>query len=189
MAQFSIRQIMIAIGVIAVFLGVMVGMRTSGNGALFDALLRITVFCLLPAFFVTAVIFVVRVVGRQPLGKRLIIEFITLLVLLGLSAVIWRPGFYTHEAQRCQALARLAAEASSESPEGRAALDRESAWFSRRASALRWRGLWLGLTRGPATRDDLTDTEFIIQMGILETNEKHERVVARCSSTRHSPSP
>ncbi len=175
---------MITIAVIGVLLGAIAGARAYDHGVVLDALLRITVLFLLPAIFIVAVFFIVLVVSRQPLRTRLVTEVTTLLLLLGFSSVIWRPSFYTHEEQRCEALARLASEARSDSLEERAALDRESAWFSRRASALRWRGLWLGLTMGPSTRYDPTVTEFVFQMGILETNEKHEKAVERYSSMK-----
>lgn len=184
--RFSIRHIMVAIAVIGVLLGAMVWARGLEDGGLRlrDDLLNFAVLFLLPVAFITAVFFMVRAVSRQPLRIRLVTEVATLLLLLVFSSVIWRPNFYTQEERRCQSLARLASEATSDSPEGRAALDRESAWFSRRASALRWRGLWIGLTRGPSTRDDPTPSEFVYQMGVLETNEKHEKIVERYSSMK-----
>jgi hypothetical protein len=94
-AQSSIRHIMIAIAVIGVLLGAMVGARGLEDGVLRDALLNFVVLVLVPVTFITAVFFMVRGVSRQPLRIRLVTEVATLLLLLAFSSVIWRPSFYT----------------------------------------------------------------------------------------------
>jgi K+-transporting ATPase A subunit len=94
--QFSIHHIMIVIAAIGVLLGAMVWARAYDLGTLLDGLLRTTVLFLLPAIFIVAVFFMVRVVCHQPLRTRLVTEFATLLLLLGFSSIIWRPSFYAH---------------------------------------------------------------------------------------------
>ena len=140
--QFSLRRIMIATGVLGGLLGSM--LRSPHD-------LSLIIF-LLAGLIV--LIIVVYSVSRMPPRVRLAVEIAVVLILLAISAVIWTPPFYTAEERRCRDLARVASEASGDSPEISAALDAEAAWFSRRAAALQRRGLWLGLTRGPSTRDD-----------------------------------
>jgi hypothetical protein len=115
------------------------------------------------------------------LRGRLTIEFVILVGLLMLSAVIWRPGFYRSEERRCLELARIASTAISHDQKTRERLDREAAWLARRASDLRWRGLWIGLTRGPKTRDDemMGNAISIYELGTLEAVDMHEMRLRR----------
>jgi hypothetical protein len=150
-------------------------------GPLLDGLLT-ALGVVFPVIFIAFVGFIVWKISRYPLRIRIGIEIVTLLLLLSVSSVIWTPEFYPQEARRCETLSRLASETKSDDADVRAALDRESAWFSRRAFALRRRGLWLGLTRGPSTRDDPTLSEFVFEMGILEATDRHAKTVEQYSS-------
>ena len=118
------------------------------------------------------------------------IEIAAMVVLLSTSTVTWRPWFYKVEEQRCKDLARLASEAIIARPEMGVALNREVVWFSRKASELRWRGLWLGLTMGPSTGDEIkmSELDIVHELGVLESIEKHENEVKQCISPR-LPSP
>jgi hypothetical protein len=179
--RFSIRHIMIAIGGTGILLGVLREAMSHDLGPLLDGLLRV-VGLFLPVIFIALVGSIVFKISLYPLKIRLWIEAVILFLLLGVSSVIWTPAFYPQEASRCEALSRLASETRSDNADIRAVLDRESAWFSRRAFALRRRGLWLGLTRGPSTRDDPTLSEFVFEMGILEATDRHAKTVERYSS-------
>ncbi len=168
-SRFSLQQLMVATGVLGVVAGLlarypepMITTIASAGGT--SAL----VFFAYVGF---------RWFIRLPLRARLAIELATLLFLVAMSALVWTPGFYLGEPERCEELARRASVAASDGPELRAALDREAAWFTRKASELRWRGLWLGLTMGPSSDDYamLARREEVYQLGVLESIEKHEK--------------
>jgi hypothetical protein len=108
------------------------------------------------------------------LATRLSIEGSILILLLAFSSFIWTPSFYFVQADRCDVLTLKSREAIAHKPESRVALDREVAWFERRARKLRWKGWWLGLTLGPATRDDST-ADIVDEFGTLESIERHEK--------------
>ena len=109
------------------------------------------------------------------LKSRLAIEISTIFVLLAISAVLWTPPFYAGRRHECERMARLALEATSDSPEMRAALDAEAAWFTRKAAALRWRGLWLGLTMGPLTDNvvSMSRADIGYELGVIESMDLH----------------
>jgi hypothetical protein len=177
--RFSLWQIMVATGVI----GALVGLLLRDANAFMHVAAPVAFVPALAALACT----LVRKFLRLPIRLRLAIETTAVIILLTTSTLIWRPRFYKDEEQRCKDLARLASEAITESPEVRVALVRESAWLSRGASALRWRGLWLGLTMGPSTGDEtkMSEADFVYQLGVLESIEKHEKEVKRYIS----PSP
>jgi hypothetical protein len=173
--RFSLWHIMAATGV----LGVLLGFLLRDPHTLMPVA-HLVILLAVPAITYLAI----RVFVRLPPRSRIAVEISALVVLVTMSAVIWRPGFYTSEEQRCEELALLASRATGYSPEMRVALDREAAWFSRKAASLRWRGLWLGLTMGPATGDHLKMSRLDdpYQFGVLESIEKHEKSVKRYSS-------
>src|SRR4051794_34422403 len=105
--QFSLQQVMIA---------------TAACAAIFAFLPFWTHFLIrvVPVGLGTGLL-VSGIVGlsRLPLRARIAVEIATLVTLIALSAVIWRPGFYTWEERRCEELSRAALEATAASPEAR----------------------------------------------------------------------
>lgn len=169
--RWTLSQIMIATGL----LGAVGGLLARYGRSLIpvaDALFPpIAVFILLPCGAGYAVYRVSRLRPRDRLG----IESATLIALLWLSAMTWNP--FNDEEAKCLALARAAAAAPAACQESRDALDREADWFRRRASALRRRGLWLGLTLGPRLRDPAVHGRHALtyELGTAESIEKHEK--------------
>jgi hypothetical protein len=162
--RLSVRAMMIATGASGAFLGLY--LRDPGS-------------TLLGSFFLAAFWWLGRhTFFKHPLSIRLILEVSTLILLVYASAIVWTPQFYSWKAKRCDELARQAAAPGYFKPEQRIALDREAAWFSRRASELRWKGWWMGLTLGPVTRQSkLEDLGY--EFGTLESIEKHEKRVKK----------
>lgn len=166
--RFNLRQVMVTAGAVGALLGLL--LRSPG-----------VVVPLLPLAGVAAVAaavgFGLRELARWPRWVRLVFEFATLLGLLAWSAWLWRPPFYIGQANRCDELARRALSAADRNSDAAPALRREAAWFARRASALRRRGLWLGLRLGPWTRDESSIGEWdtVVQLGIVEAIERHEK--------------
>ena len=168
--RFTLAQIMVAIAVV----GVALGISTRAYNFVESFSSAIVMIFAFPAT-ATLIGFAILKVARLPSKHRLTIEWSTLIFLIVWSAQIWTPAFCRDEADRCAELARVAARAASSHPKTRAALDREVAWFTRRANRLHWRGFWLGLTLGPATRN--SDQILIEYLGTLESVDKHERIL------------
>lgn len=167
--RFTLSQLMVVIALLGFALGALaqVPRHITANLVVF----------MLPIALLAGTGYAVFLVSRLGLKYRLPIELVVLVGLLGLSSLIWRPVFYVCEEQRCRELARKASAASACDLETRMALDLEAGWFTRRASDLRWRGLWIGLTLGPKTRDTETMNErsLIYELGTIESVDKHER--------------
>jgi hypothetical protein len=170
-ARFTLSQIMIAIAII----GVSLGLLLQAPRLLMAVLLQLA----LPIVCLAIPCCAIYLVARLRPKHRLAIEFTILIALVTLSARIWRPRFYTFEERRCLELAARASNASVSTLEARKALDRETAWFTKPASDLRWRGLWLGLTLGPKTRDaaEQAGDGFVYEFATLESIERHEKKV------------
>ena len=119
--------------------------------------------------------------SKLPLRIRLTFEISTAILLLALSAWIWRPPFYVNQAERTGRLARLCSQLAGEDgidDASRALFRRKAAWYGRQALVLRLQAMWFGLIRS-ATKDDpagTTDRELILELGTLEALDRHERI-------------
>jgi hypothetical protein len=179
--RFTLSQIMAATGIAGTAMGLLARFP--------DSLMPMVVLLVLPITFIAVTCYAIYFVAHLTPKYRLAIESATLIALVGLSTLIWRPGFYTDEESRCLELAQKATAAKAYCPGVQIALDREAAWFKRRAAELRWRGLWLGLTLGPKTRDDaaMCRRSLTYELGTLESMEKHEKAVRRLNAAGSCP--
>lgn len=173
--RFSLRQLMVAIGIFGAILGLLCSRTPAATVVLLGVPALVGYLCYEVASF-----------RAYPLWSRLGREIFALCLLTALSAGIW-GGRYPYEEQRCEALARRCSVlASVSSPEVRAALGREAAWFKRRAAILRRRGLWIGLTKGPFILGggDPACWDEVYELGLLERIEMHEKVLDGYSRAR-----
>jgi len=137
------------------------------------------------AMILTPMAYVTRKSWWEPwmsLHLRLAVEGTLLAVLLDFSSLVWTPDFYSSQGGRCGELARRASTVVVAGPEARIAIDRESAWFARKASELRWRGLRLGLKQWPhirSVREEFVGRDDEYQLGVIESIDKHERSLRR----------
>jgi hypothetical protein len=181
-SRFTLGQLMIATAVVGVLSGLLVRYPEP----------LISVIVVVGAIFTVgfSISLGFKWIPRIPLRIRLPIELTILVYLLNLSVVAWTPGFYQSEQRRCEELARRASRVAVDGPEKWAALDREADWFARKASELRWRGLWLGLNLGPFSRDEviLGGRDEVYQLGVAESIERHEKRLERWT-TPGSPPP
>jgi hypothetical protein len=166
--QVTIGQITVAIAVIAVALATLV--RASGSG----------VIVFFASLLVGALLSAIPLVAKVPYRFRIKVELITLVVLLAVSAVVWRPPFLMARAVFCEDLARQAEQeaARSVNPRTRNYLLKEATWFTRRAAVLRGKALWYGLIYGPLSPRDampLENTDVIHEFGVLEVIESQRR--------------
>jgi hypothetical protein len=162
--QIPLGLLMVAIGVIGIALAVLVLAPGTAVAALAAILLGYGIHRLV----------------RLPLRTRLIVEVVTALLLLALSAWLWRPPFYVTQAHRAQQLARLCERlaARAESHRAHDLFQREAAWYERKAFGLRLEALGRGLIRA-FTREDpglFGDRELILELGLLESMERHRRI-------------
>ena len=178
-SRISLGQLMIATGVV----GVLTGLVARSPGIRYEI---VAIY----GIVLTVMFLIVFGISRLRRRIRIPVEVAILVLLLALSAEIWAPGFYGDEEERCYGLARQASMAVADGPEMRAALNRESAWFSREGAELRRRGLWIGLTWGPCSRDGAycVGREEVYQLGVAESMEKHEKTLKQILS-RSSPVP
>jgi hypothetical protein len=172
-SKISLWQLMMATGIV----GVLTGLFARSPGIRYEILA-------IYGIALTVGILLVFGISRLPRRIRIPLEVAILVLLLALSAEIWTPSFYRGEPERCYGLARQASMAVADGPEMRAALNRESAWFSRKGAELRRRGLWIGLTWGPCSRDEAycVGREEVYQLGVTESMEKHEEALRQILS-------
>ena len=174
--RFSIGRLIIVAGVVGVGSGLL-----ARHASLRMIALDVARFAVLLTPVISLVV-VFRIEPRMPLRYRLAIEFAILGVLLLLSAILRTPSFDQGDQRRCEELATLATlSALDADPKQGAALDREAAWFARKGSELKWRTVWLGLTRGPFANHlgSLTRREEEFELGVAESMKKHEKRLRR----------
>lgn len=126
-------------------------------------------------------LFLVYMVSRLPYRFRLPIEIATALLLLTLTAWLRSPQFYASRAARADELARLATVWAdhANTQQSRERLQREAAWFRRRAWRLYRHALWLGLFYPDESRwvDPLDQEEMLRQLGLMRAMEIHEESI------------
>lgn len=168
--QFTLGQVMKATAVIAVLLAIAV--QPPMAVALADA-----VTC--------AIILAPCLYGLSwlPYRVRLTIEVTTACSLLIVSAWVWRPPWYVHQAGRTEELARLCsllADATDDA-HSRDLFRREAAEYGRRARVLRLRAMWYGLLRS-VTRENpvsMTGRELIEEISLSEARARHLEIARK----------
>jgi hypothetical protein len=135
----------------------------------------------LPGLFIFAII-AVCLYGLSwfPYRIRLTIELLTACYLLTLAAWVWRPPFYVYQPERHEELARLCSLLADKTDDERLRdlFHREAAEYRRRARVLRFQGMWYGLIRSVTKEEPwaFRDRELILELGLLEALERHERI-------------
>ena len=165
--QFTLLQVMKAIFIIAVFLGITV--QGPNLGFLLDAV-----------FFILILAVSLYGLSRLPYRVRLAIELSTAGLLLILSAWLWRPPWYVLQAERTEQLARLCSNLAdkADGDRSRERFRREAAEYGRRARALKLQAMWYGLIRSVTKENPvaMTERELIAELGLSEALENHERI-------------
>lgn len=151
--QFTLRQVMKAVALIAFLLAIVVQAYDS-----FVLLVSVSSLLVLAACGYG--------VSRLPYRIRLTIELATACSLLTLSAWMWQPRFYTFQAERCEELAEVCALLAVDTDDVQMAdrFRREVAEYNHMARMLRIRGMWAGLLRS-FTREHpgrISDREMIL---------------------------
>ncbi len=168
--RFSVRQIMIAIAIFSIPLG-LASSRSPGT----------TVVLLVVPAMVGYLFYGIARFRRLPPQVRIGCAMVVLCALISISAKVWGDGLYESQRQRCEVLARRAswAAADQSSLEARVALNRESAWFMSRAVALRRRESWIGLTYGPflLSGGDPSCWDEVYELGLSEGMDMHEKAI------------
>ena len=173
--QFTLLEVMKAIAVIAVFLAIAL------EGPDLSFLLEAALFILILAASLYGL-------SRLPYRVRLTIELTTTGLLLVLSAWLWRPPWHVHQAERAEELARLCSSLAdkADSDRSRNLFRREAAEYGRRAFGLRLQAMWRGLIRSVTKENPvaMTERELIVELGLSESLERHERIAEQMGIPR-----
>lgn len=179
--QVTLRQIAIAIAIIAVFLAVAI--QVPDFWELLFSIVGLSVW-LSPGILI-------YLLSKASARVRLTLEILSLIALLALSSWTWRDQFYFNQADRAARLSQECSEWADASidPVLRDSLHREAEWFSRQAREFRREAYWRGLIKGssydanaPFTNESLTE-----ELGILEVMEHHETFARQAMRDRRVP--
>jgi hypothetical protein len=165
--QFTLRQTMIAVAVVALVL-------TSLDQILF----------LIVAMGDAVLLgFALYKFARLHFRIRMAVEVATALALLALWVWYSRPPFYVAEANRAEWMAQsCSALAEATDHAGAKMFFREHAkWYDHQASRLRLQALWYGLIRAELKRpvEPLSTQELVRELGILEAMDRSMKPDAR----------